>query len=56
LGAESIAQRAAAEGIGVEPLARYAHASPLNGLVLGYGLADPRQIEVGIRQLSQWLR
>jgi GntR family transcriptional regulator/MocR family aminotransferase len=56
LRAESIAQRAAAEGIGVEPLARYAHASPLNGLVLGYGLADPRQIEAGIRQLSQWLR
>jgi GntR family transcriptional regulator/MocR family aminotransferase len=56
LDAHEVAAHAAAAGVGVEPLANYAQRPPgLNGLVLGYGLAEPREITAGIRLLAQWL-
>ncbi len=57
LDAEQVTAQAARLGIGVEPLARYAQdGRGWNGLVLGYGLADARDIETALRRAAQWLR
>ena len=49
----AIAARAAAAGIRVAPLADFAHAAPVSGLVLGFGPLPEASVEAGVQALAQ---
>ncbi len=50
----AVAARAAASGLHVMPLSRYASAAnPRNGLLLGYTALSERQIAASVARLSQ---
>jgi DNA-binding transcriptional MocR family regulator len=50
----AVAARAAASGLHVQPLSRYASAAnPRNGLLLGYAALSERQIAAGVARLGQ---
>jgi GntR family transcriptional regulator/MocR family aminotransferase len=51
---QAVAARAAASGLRVQPLSRYASgAHPRNGLLLGYTALTERRITAGINRLAQ---
>ena len=52
----AVTARAAAAGVDVLPLSRYALESRVNGLLLGYAALDERAIEAGVSALAAVLR
>ena len=53
-GDRAVAARAAASGLHVLPLSRYASAAhPRNGLLLGYAALTERQIAAGVARLAK---
>ena len=52
----AVTARAAAAGVDVLPLSRYALAARVNGLLLGYAALDERAIEAGVAALGAVLR
>jgi GntR family transcriptional regulator/MocR family aminotransferase len=54
---EAVAAAAQAKGVSVHSLSRYFLGAPdRTGLILGYGAADLRQIELGVRRLQEIFR
>jgi GntR family transcriptional regulator/MocR family aminotransferase len=55
IGDRGLRARGAEAGLALMPLSRYAGATPMNGLLLGYTALTPAQIRDGARRLAALL-